>query len=77
MAELGGTNALALGLLEERAKGLASYWQPYIDVLPSRDFGTPLFFNVTERHGLRGTSVKSWALAREGSVIKGVGRCCG
>ena len=70
VADLGGTNALALGLLEERAKGAASHWQPYIDVLPKGDFGTPLFFNITERHWLRGTDVLRWALARESSVLR-------
>lgn len=69
-AQLGGTNALAMRLLEERAKGATSHWRPYVNLLPKGDFGTPLFFNDSEKKELHGTDVLRWSLARESNVAR-------
>ena len=68
-SNIGQTNALAIALLQERTKGAASGYGPYLDVLP-RQFNTPMFFNATERAGLRGTDVLEWSQARESNVVR-------
>lgn len=65
----GPTNALAVRLLDERARGAASEYAKFIAALP-RAFGTPLYFNDTASAALRGSDVLEWARSREVSVAR-------
>lgn len=47
-------------LCEQRLKGPASFWWPYIDALPKEeDLTTPLWFDVSDLKWLLGTSMHS------------------
>jgi len=55
-AELSSAHSyLACYLLEERAKGSASFWSPYISVLPQEFANMPIFFNEDDKGWLQGS----------------------
>lgn len=50
---------LAAYLLQERDKGAASFWSPYIDILPKSFDNVPLFFRERELGWLEGSFTRS------------------
>ena len=49
-------SVLALFLLAERSKGSASFWYPYISLLPVNYTTVPLFFDLEDIHRLYGST---------------------
>lgn len=46
---------LACYLLEERARGAASFWEPYLSILPVDYNSMPIFFSESDRRWLKGS----------------------
>ena len=56
---------LAVFLLAARAEGAASYYAPYVDMLPERLSGTPLFWDSSELSWLAGSHVLEQVAERQ------------
>ncbi|ORX88619.1 SET domain-containing protein [Basidiobolus meristosporus CBS 931.73] len=56
-SDLPGHVLLKVYLIHERLRGVDSFWQPYISVLP-KTFSTPLWFNTEEYAVLKGTNLE-------------------
>ena len=71
-----GHNMIASHLLEERDKGELSPWCEYISVLPKQFSRVPIFWDETEKEGLKGSLALSKIERRLNVLLRDYSNLC-